>query len=304
MKSKIEVLEVLEVLDTVFVPILLLWLLCSGGCAVRAENEQVAGLRFETYDGSGAAIRAMESAVVQCANPEQCPAGVGQLIIRSGATLLRCTAFVVGPRVAMTNSHCIPNDLRRTNASFSGRGRIVFPLNRGGNRSEIRSVLEASEISEVGTFESLSGLDYALLSIDPVDPSIVLRTSIEGVGNLTPMSVYKVDPGASGVHVASLVRAACDSQFFVSGMYQGFSPFSPTIYLPGCTTISGNSGSPVVDQSGVVRAILYGGPSIGVDRDEGVFGVASNLACIPSLRAGSSIPNECRPQPVSNSYWR
>src|SRR6185437_11450194 len=51
------------------------------------------------------------NATVECGQLGACPPSIGLLSGNMGAVAYQCTAFLVAPQIAVTNSHCIPQEL-------------------------------------------------------------------------------------------------------------------------------------------------------------------------------------------------
>jgi len=211
-------------------------------------------------DTRGAAVGAPDAEpppiVLSCADPARCPRAVGMLVRREGAELHRCTVSLVAPDVVLTASHCLTLDQRAAGASCAGTW-IGFAGSAGAPASwyPCDVVLDAIKVSD----DEVLRPDAALLRLPasvprrplPVDFSPLAPGTIVSVAAIDPSPVYPslhaLEPRLCRVEAPDLAVRALG----VSARRVG--------WLSGCPIVGGNSGSPVIDYQGRVRALVHGG---------------------------------------------
>lgn len=207
---------------------------------------------------------AIANAFVACEKNDAtaCPASVGMLVIRTNSSLGQCTAFLVGERLLMTNSHCIPDELKAESAQgadCSGNLQVFFPASGSSpaERATCQEVLTASQIAKHGEADFVLKPDYALILLNREVSRAALALSREGLPDGLALTAFAVDP-QSNVAVRGLLRAktciARQNSIVASSFTQDFAPVGA---FSDCEIIPGNSGSPAVDAEGRVRAIVH-----------------------------------------------
>lgn len=216
-----------------------------------------------------------------------------------------CTAFLIRPNQVLTNSHCVPESMKAPLANCSKDIQFVFGDKRRVDCARIiadsRDGLHKQPIQ-----------DYAIIELaETLDDRTPFPISEEGVEDETHLKVIHIDPAPErstpgSAFIGIMQSKNCESMIdhVFNPIYQ--SPFSLEVSLKGCLLRAGNSGSPLVDSNGRVRAIanriFFPTGSVGSARkdDEPAYRThqqavaATNLACIEELFPKSKNRAECQ----------
>jgi len=245
-------------------------------------------------------------AIAHCTDPSQCSPSVGMLIGTTQASAYQCTAFLIAPDTVATNSHCIPDDLKRAGASCQDRIALVFPgfsqytnLTTGCDH-----VISASTITDA----SKQNPDYAFIRLDTSVDRPTVQITRSGLSDGTTYTIDKMDPyQGNGIPEGYLHQATCKAVYnsvIETGGKTVTTATSPVLALADCDVIHGNSGSPVFDSNGNVPAIVFAtiepkemnaqARALLLDSNIAQMGLATNYACqsVPSNAIGS-VPLAC-----------
>jgi len=209
---------------------------------------------------------------------DRCPEGVGLLVWADAHDdLQRCTASLIGPDLALTASHCLPRAARRAGARCDGTW-LTFAATDGHPAEWVacQGVLEAEPVGD----EDVLRTDLAVLRLarrvarEPLRPAFAStdRLSVVGVVAARPHPIYDTQHAISRRHcrVATPQSAA-----------ETFGPEASRVgWLVECPSHPGNSGAPVVDARGRIRAVLHAG-SAPIDG----IAVMSRIGGLPALVA-------------------
>lgn len=209
---------------------------------------------------------------VQCADETRCPGAVGMLVVESDAASEseRCTATLIAPDRVLTASHCLAMADRHVGAPCN-RTWMSFPKTAEANAEWVacERVVYATEVvgddalhPEHAILQLAQPVTRAPLVIDATPPA---PGSIVTVVSVTPHPIY----GSTHALATRLCRAI-DSEPATRELGDAAANVG---WLARCPIERGNSGSPVLDYLGHIRAIVHGGTSI-----TSGFGVTSNLA--------------------------
>lgn len=200
---------------------------------------------------------------VRCEDDEHCPESVGMLVTPGVPDAERCTASLVAPDRVLTASHCLPPSQRRAGATCSGTW-VAFPgtSHREPVWATCAQVLAATALGQGSVLRE----EYALMRLaEPVDrltlevdPSPLAQQSIVTVVSVTP------HPAIDSSHRLSTRLCRVDGrQKAVAVLGEQASAVG---WLSHCPIERGNSGSPVLDYDGRLRAIVHGGTFTGYER--------------------------------------
>lgn len=225
-------------------------------------------------------------------------------------------------RFILTNSHCVPDDLKKQKQSnCSNRMKIIFPaLKQDKNYSyevvSCNKVVIASELDKEKIRQKhkskfnfnirpdiLKGdpailHDYAILELKSVPNRPALVVNNQGLADGEVLSVTKSDPTSNGRSEMKSVecRSTYNSMLSPVREAQGY-----YYALTGCPIIGGNSGSTVLNEKGEAVALIY---SYKKPEEKGIFGdiavasnnsaVVNNLRCIPfDTLNEDNLPSDC-----------
>ncbi len=213
---------------------------------------------------------------VRCAHPARCPASVG-LVVFPGQTPdltgrileVRCTGTLVAPDRVLTASHCVTTPTCRD-------GWVAFPATAEHPAANVRCARVLAQDPDDADAVLLE--DWVLLQVEApvarpvatVEPAPVAPGTIVTVASVTPHAIYdrqhELDVRLCRVETSEQAEARLGLEARRVG------------WLSGCPIAHGNSGSPVLDQHGRVRALVHAG-------SHPVFGIGVTTA-LPSQELG------------------
>ena len=266
---------------------------------------------------------------VECADPSSdssCPSSVGQVITKNGVSgndvkLGLCTGWLASPDIAITNSHCVPKELRKPGASCAEIMSIVFPMTPGRplESAHCEKIIFAADIAEESGTGKNARADYAILKLSRRVERPVLPLSREGLKDGEKLEMFSVDPQSRSETRGILKVKHCEA-IYGSLLLPGFvAPDFPVAMLKSCETIQGNSGSPIVSSSGKALAVGYAMLEEGkrnvadfipnAARHERTFTkmtLAANVACmqLPDELAAGPVPAGCSKTGDSTQLFR
>jgi hypothetical protein len=215
------------------------------------------------------------------------PEGIGTLLaLNEGMYIQRnvglCTWFLIDKNRAMTNSHCIPEAIKKDkNLSCGDYLQGGFQTKSGFTKVRCKKLIHASEISEVTVLNN----DYALIELEKnIENASTFKLDRKGVTEdekikIHTMSHHQIDSGIfSTFQELHCIMKSSDILGRISS--SGASPlagFKEEGTSDLCKTIQGNSGSPVTDDSGRLIGVLHGGIKEGLDLNQGMKVSSSNV---------------------------
>jgi hypothetical protein len=166
-----------------------------------------------------------------------------------------CTAFLIAPDLVMTNSHCIPEDLKRPGSDCMDRIRILFPAGSSGVGESLACshVLKASNLEIT---ENRANEDFAFLELARASSRSPLEVSTEGVTDHLSLLNVRMDPTSDTEPEGVITQDHCTAIQKTQVVPTFDDPIGPLITFGDCETRHGNSGSPLIGPDGKVHAIL------------------------------------------------
>lgn len=250
------------------------------------------------------------NAQVSCgsANPADCSPAVGMLVSYTAPKSVgQCTAFLVGPQIVLTNSHCIPDDLKTAGSSCSDRIWIYFP--ELGDLPPLRAgcaqILEASTLPQVVKATP----DYAVIRLDQPIHRTPLILNRSGFKDQDEYQIVKIDPQSTTSAIGAMTRATCKAKHNSIVVQDSGDDRSLNMALGDCQIVHGNSGSPLLDSEGQVRGVIqikFEESLLGMallklstpllDDSVGTLSAGTNFACLnlpAEVPSGSALAPEC-----------
>jgi hypothetical protein len=171
----------------------------------------------------------------------------------------RCTATLIAPDQVLTASHCVAEGARRAGASCAGAW-MAFPSRDPGRDSEVEWIA-CQRVLEVYTAPDASALHPEFARLELAAPSMrtPLLLDAEPVDEDSIVRVVSVTPHPIYPRVMSLDSQLCRSVANDPAVAALGEAATRVGWLSSCPIRGGNSGSPVLDRAGHVRAIVHGG---------------------------------------------
>ncbi len=238
-----------------------------------------------------------------------CPDYVGGLLSLSADRLeiKACSLTLVSRNTVLTNSHCLPDDLKSEGAFCVGRINIIFPQ-ANGKPMEKRDCSYIKKLSDQEFSNQVAYPDWVLLRLgQPVD-RIPAKKSVRSIARGMNIDLYKVDfdLDAETSSLGRVRRAQClaNTNFFLS--LHNLGSRSPLIDISHCdrNLISGNSGSGYFDEEGSLVGVHSFGVSVEKSNDSWAqffrdkypnirqnFGGGVHLSCISNLNHHQVAPH-------------
>lgn len=229
---------------------------------------------------------------VACDPNQACPNYLAKVVVIDDNKLKFCTGFLVKADVVATSTSCIPSFLRRNGQDCSKDIYFNFPRtsNRDPEQVGCKSVLQVSQLE--GTDPVLWRDDIAFLKINK-QLTYRKQASIvrEGLFNNKIYTAWFVDQVDD--RTAFIRREYCDAlhETYVNPLVKTES--SPNMVLGSCVFKTGNSGAPIIDNRGKVRAMVSTGMSSKVRDYLASTGIllkplkpmlhGTNFACAPTV---------------------
>ncbi len=270
------------------------------------------GVLVYVYGSENEALRESKNWEVKCRDTAQCPDSVAQMVMVAGPKLGVCTATLIAPDVAITNSHCFDIEPGLAPASICSKGAaLIFASASPSGREvvECESVIIKSKIGGEGE-KDFSNPDYMVLKLKRSLSRKFETIDTQGLEDGLQVIAKKVNPEGRGV--GRLVVDNCEimhGTFLTPG---SDNKLSPVHTMANCTVMSGNSGSSVFDRSGKIRGLVFAGiPEENLKKIEDSLppklvrsikdkkpSFVTNIACV-DFNASGKLPVECTERPAS-----
>lgn len=253
-----------------------------------------------------------QNSSIYCPDQDNCPSAISLLTTAHGAPSYgvgRCTGFLIADDMMVTNSHCIPDDLKREDSSCSGRIWAHFPKTTK-HAPEIRKCVRVRFTSKNDPARAQLFFDIALIELDRPSRRTPLKISREGLKNDEPVTLFKVDPLQTEKPMGIVSHVLCRAKHESFHLPNNTESLDPVHAIADCATMPGNSGSPGLDSENRVRVVLQAGTPDHTlnqlqkhyaDYLDGELVVpmsfASNAACFPFGKDGREIerlPGQCK----------
>lgn len=168
----------------------------------------------------------------------------------------RCTVSLIAPDRVITASHCLRPEERVAGASCRGEW-VAFPGEDGAPMewvacSEVERANAVDESSvmrnDVAVLRLAHAVPRPVLEVDPRPPE---EGSIVTIVAVRPHPIYSSQHEIEGRRCRVATRQSASEVFGEQARAVG--------WLMNCPSQPGNSGSPVLDARGRIRALMHGG---------------------------------------------
>lgn len=183
----------------------------------------------------------LENQSFECASidGDQCPAGIARIFIlnldRPTESSL-CTGFLTDANRLVTNHHCLSTEEECSNTYIS--------IYNGANYETAKCKDIISAVDD-GKPLSEKVIDYAVLELDHFVSSEIFKVSSRTPRIGAKLSAWVID------HITLFEGRITEFECTVRGRKN-------SLELANCPSISGNSGSPVLNSEGSVVGVLWG----------------------------------------------
>jgi len=304
-----------------FILFLALGVFALAGCG-QNNGGGTSGPTYSNYgddpgEGSGQSISSLfQGASVSCGSAD-CSPSVAMLLYKTDSDdIFACTAFVVSDGVMATNDHCVRS--LQIGDDCSQAIEVNFPSvgNFSSEKHLCGKLLWRS--ADSSNEDNKINLDVAYFSLTDRTSRPAFSINKDGLQDGQVITIYKIDPPTGfGDLSGTLVTDKCrvtQGTFMFPYLDK---PDSADFVLVGdeklgdqsCEIISGNSGSPMVDENGALKGIIHEGTyssthslfsslAFSVDSDSMEnfkdFAVATGSACMPNPKnPATPIPSSC-----------
>jgi hypothetical protein len=208
------------------------------------------------------------------------PEGLGFLISRIGdknQSIGACSSFFIDSETVVTNSHCIPDLLKKDEAALKDCGnyiRVITQTNKGIEKTHCKKILFFSKINEDTLDTQPKDLpDYAIFKIDrQLNFSQTFSLSSKGIENHEVYLINAFNPVWSNDSTnifGEFEQKRCISKLdnallktLSVNISRIVTLFQSTENNTSCNIVKGNSGSPITPLNNNHEKINYSVPAI------------------------------------------
>lgn len=247
------------------------------------------------------AIEMAKELKVACVDQQNCSASVGNFVgyqinknLHSEGYQVffgNCTASLINETTVITNRHCFLNKVAKAGDSCENIF-VKFPKVREypEHLAECKQILFRPDIHPTDEMQEVQNLDVAIVQLKNPVPRPILRTSTEGFKNNETAIVHRFTTEKEGSFLETLKCPVIQDAAASETMRLAAHTYSAFVYLGDCPIIESNSGSPILNEQGLLKGVIsfavYAnkvqeaiGPAA-KDLKNGAGGI--NLACVNS----------------------
>ena len=270
----------------------------SVSCGKKKEQQTSAQnidriLTVSTHDRM---MEKFNASSVVCGEPNKaCPNNVVKLTFwerdEDGYGISVCSGTYINEDYVLTNSHCIPHNLKYDGADCSKQIKIQFPETQMGPAETI----SCQDVVQSFNHEN-DEPDIAVLKVSRSSHSR-LKSSIKAdqLFNKGKLTAYTMNPNQEKLLAGTITKKECDLSTDNLMTYKADANSKNGLILgERCNVISGNAGSGAFDQDGNLVALVYAKyPRLklkkflqykGIKHDPLTYlGLVVNIGCLESL---------------------
>lgn len=248
-------------------------------------------------------IEFLDKQIVAC-GPDGCPDYINKIAVVDRGEVRFCTGFLTDTGTVATAASCLPDLVRFQGQNCDNEVFFFFPAtsSKPAVRAGCRRVLQVSRID--GAQPELWRENIAFLELDQNIYRRSLKVSREGIADKRRLDIWKVDQ-VDSKYIGIVRREECTAVHDTYINPLASHKFSPTMVLGNCSFLDGNSGAPLIDSTGKLRAIATS------DIDKNLITIlknrgflegttvssmlyANNMACTPNIDDNEGYPDrEC-----------
>lgn len=246
----------------------------------------------------------MKDHTVSCQGAN-CPDAIAKVIIKNSRGVGQCSGFLIKKNFVLTNGHCIPKQELKSYHQCNDKIAVLFPTNQ-------KSFEENARCKKVHRYSQGKGkIDYLLFELDRKVDREPLEVKQSGVVNNEKFVAWTMNP-VSTTH-GHFVKKDCTSLRDTLLIPDGKTRYFPVVAFGSCLSIPGNSGSPIIDENGKVRAVVAGvfkreylqliTQAKPLYETAALFLRAENTACMDLRAAGyNNIHGKCKNHDMKNPF--
>ncbi len=228
---------------------------------------------------------------VICENGKTCPDYLTKIVVVDGDKRKFCTGFLTDSETVATSTNCLSELLRIDDQRCDKEVFFFFPetFSRPAQRVECKKVLKASSIETKDPVLWRNNISFLELKRSVYRrPLIINRDGVQDRKSMVMWAIDQID-NKTGI----IRREECEAvhNTYLNPLVTDVS--SPNLTFAGCMFKKGNSGAPIVDYRGKLRAMVSTGIDSKVIEYLNSTGLllkplkemfhATNLACAPTI---------------------
>ncbi len=275
-------------------------------CGRREETSDTTS-QLQTFKDLDALNEALDNQRVYCGVPgNACPGYAAKLAFWYEADATKyylgvCSGTLYQNRYIITNSHCIPPEIKRAGALCSDQIRVLFP----NTNQYISQNARCSRV--IQAYQQDQGQpDIAVIELDKNVYREEIRISKNSFVENSKVYAYTMNPSSYDKTVGTITQKKCtlttDNAFFMSTSQ---SSNGAVLYGNDCNVISGNSGSGLFNERGEYLGAVFAKVEMTALYElfakkrinhamTGPMGIVQNIGCLGSITSNSGIA--CSPK--------